>query len=245
VKKEKLVNQIASEVSLAEIVNRQPTAAAVLERLGLDYCCGGAQRLDDACAARGIDPAAVLDELAAATRAPTPDWASLPLAQLADHIEATHHQYLWAELPRLSALADKVTTAHGQRHPELEDVRATFEKLRAELEPHMLKEERVLFPMIRELAVATSPPVFHCGSVRNPISVMMSEHERAGELLARLHELTSGYAAPADSCASFRAFYNGLATLEADTHLHVHKENNRLFPTVVALETALPGAVPD
>ena len=106
--------------------------------------------------------------------------------QLVDHIESTHHRYLWDELPRLSALVDKVRGVHGGRHPELHDVGECFADLRAELEPHLLKEERVLFPMIRELAGATSPPAFHCGTIRNPISVMMREHDQAGELLARM-----------------------------------------------------------
>ena len=100
----------------------------------------------------------------------------------------------------------------------------------------MLKEERVLFPMIRELATRGEPTTFHCGTVRNPISVMLREHDRAGDLLARMRELTQGYVPPADGCASFEACYRGLAELEADTHLHIHKENNLLFPMVVRLE---------
>ena len=159
-------------------------------------------------------------------------------AALVDHIEATHHAYLSTELPRLDALFAKVRGAHEQRHPELVEIHATFRQLREDLEPHLLKEERVLFPMVRELVTATSRPSFHCGSVRNPISVMMAEHDRAGELLAALRVQTGGYVPPADGCASYRALFEGLAALEADTHLHVHKENNRLFPAVVLLELA-------
>ncbi len=108
--------------------------------------------------------------------------------------------------------------------------------LRADLEPHLAKEERMLFPMIRELVSSPVPPRFHCGSLRNPISVMLAEHDRAGDLLAGLRSLTSGFEVPDDGCASYRALYDGLAELEADTHLHVHKENNLLFPAVVAME---------
>jgi regulator of cell morphogenesis and NO signaling len=102
-----------------------------------------------------------------------------------------------------------------------------------------MKEERVLFPMIRELAGATTAPSFHCGSVGNPIRMMLLEHDRAGELLARLRAVTDDYRPPADGCASYRALYRALEELEADTHLHVHKENNVLFPAVLALEDAL------
>jgi regulator of cell morphogenesis and NO signaling len=163
-------------------------------------------------------------------------------AQLVDHLEATHHRYLHGELPRLAALARKVEGVHGDRHPELRRVASTFTELHADLEPHLMKEERVLFPMIRELAGATTAPSFHCGSVDNPIRMMLLEHDRAGELLLELRDLTNGYQPPADGCASYQALYRGLEELEADTHLHVHKENNVLFPAVLALEAALAPA---
>ncbi len=101
-----------------------------------------------------------------------------------------------------------------------------------------MKEERVLFPMIRALVTSSDPPESHCGSVRNPISVMMLEHDRAGELLEVLSAMTDRYQTPDDGCASYRALYDGLAQLEADTHLHIYKENNLLFPTALALEEA-------
>jgi regulator of cell morphogenesis and NO signaling len=153
-----------------------------------------------------------------------------------DHLEATHHRYLWAELPRLSMLADKVFSVHAERHPELVDVATCVATIRADLEPHLTKEEHVLFPMIRALAAAEAAPTFHCGSLTNPISVMLAEHDTVGELLAQLRELTNTYRVPPDGCASYAALFSGLAELEADTHLHVHKENNVLFPAVLALE---------
>lgn len=155
---------------------------------------------------------------------------------LVDHLEATHHRYLWDEMPRVTALVDKIVAVHGERHPELVEVASCFAQVRADLEPHMLKEERMLFPMIRELAAATEVPTFPCGSLQNPISVMLVEHDAVGDLLAELHRLTGGYALPADGCASYKACFAAMADLEADTHLHIHKENNVLFPMVVQLE---------
>jgi regulator of cell morphogenesis and NO signaling len=178
----------------------------------------------------------VLAALAEHPPEPTPAWAALSPDQLVDHLEATHHAYLHAEMPRLHALAEKVADVHGDRHPELLAVLDTYAELRTDLEPHLAKEEQILFPMIRELVTSPVPPRFHCGSLRNPISVMLAEHDRAGALLARLRSLTNGFEVPADGCASYRALHDGLAQLEADTHLHVHKENNLLFPAVVALE---------
>ncbi|HKY13635.1 MAG TPA: iron-sulfur cluster repair di-iron protein [Microthrixaceae bacterium] len=227
--------------TLAEIVNAWPAAARVLDGLGLDYCCGGRERLDDACAAAGLDPKDVLAALGAVRAAPDPEWRSMGPAELVDHLEATHHAYLHDELPRLDALLDKVVRVHGARHRELGELREAFGELAEDLEPHLLKEERVLFPMIRELESATELPSFHCGSIANPVSRMMVEHDRAGELLARIRLVTYDHTPPADACGSYRALFTGLADLEADTHLHVHKENNVLFPAVIAMEQRLAG----
>ena len=229
-----------ADSTLADIVTAQPSLARVLEANGLDYCCGGASTLDEACATGQLDTNTVLAALTAdADSESAPDWATMNPAELVDHLESTHHVYLWNELPRLTALANKVLSVHGERHPELADISACYGVLRADLEPHMNKEEQMLFPMIRELTTADAPPAFHCGSLKNPISVMLAEHDTVGELLQQLRDLTDGYQPPADGCASYTALFTGLAELEADTHLHVHKENNLLFPAVVALEQQL------
>ncbi|MFN8053610.1 MAG: iron-sulfur cluster repair di-iron protein [Acidimicrobiales bacterium] len=233
------MTDLAPRTTLGDIVTSQPAAARVLERFGLDYCCGGTATLGAACAERGVDRAEVEAALADLGDPAPADWAHMSAVEMVDHLEATHHAYLCVELERLHRLADKVEAVHGERHPELAEIRSTFAQLRADLEPHLLKEERVLFPMIRELATATEMPDFHCGTLRNPISVMLREHDRAGELLAQLRSLTSDYTAPADGCASYRALFDDLERLEADTHLHVHKENNLLFPAVVAMENAV------
>jgi regulator of cell morphogenesis and NO signaling len=128
---------VDTELTLGMLVTRHPALARELERLGLDYCCHGRRSLEQACHERGLDPAAVATELAevASASAPTNDWAAMGPTELVDHLEATHHAYLWRELPRIEALADKVTAVHGERHPELTAVRSAFGELRAELEP--------------------------------------------------------------------------------------------------------------
>jgi len=227
------------EDTLGELVNRLPGSSRVLESFGIDYCCGGRRTLDEACAELGVAAADVAAALAALGPGEAPEWAHLDPGALVDHLESTHHAYLHAELPRLDALAAKVASVHGARHPELIEVLADVKDLADDLEPHLMKEERVLFPMIRELSVADGPVATHCGSVRRPVAVMMAEHETTGRLLERLRAHTGGFSVPADGCASYRALYEGLAELEADTHLHVHKENNVLFPAVVAMEGEL------
>ena len=228
-------------------------SAGVLDRFGLDYCCGGQRSLAQACEPLGLHPADVIDALDALALGPDSDegadegadgWATMAPGALVDHLEATHHAWLRGSLDRVRPLADKVAQVHGERHPELVDVQRLVHELAADLLPHLQKEERILFPMIRELAAAQEAPTFHCGSLRNPIRVMGFEHDRAGELLAELRSATAGYEVPDDGCASYRLLYEELAALEADTHLHVHKENNLLFPAVVAMEDRLAQAMP-
>jgi regulator of cell morphogenesis and NO signaling len=227
------------EHTLAEIVDLDAGSARVLERFGLDYCCGGGRTLAEACArTEGVDADEVLDALTATAPQGAPAWAAMGPAELVDHIESTHHAYLHAELPRLVALAEKVEGVHGGRHPELARVAELTEALRLDLEPHLAKEEAVLFPMIRQLAAGDAASGLHCGGIANPIRVMLAEHDRTGELLSELDQATGGHRPPGDACTSYRMLYEGLAQVAADTHLHVHKENDVLFPAVLALADA-------
>lgn len=224
--------------TLSEAVDAFPHLAREFERRELDYCCGGRRTLGEACVLNGLDPEATVAELAATSTNSAPaEWVTMSADALVDHILATHHRYLWEALPRATALVDKIVSVHGARHPELVEIASCFAQVRADLEPHMMKEERVLFPMIRELATSTGLPSFHCGSLQNPILLMLREHDAVGDLLAQLRQLTNAYTPPADGCASYVACFAALAELEADTHLHIHKENNVLFPLVMRLET--------
>ncbi|MBV1892609.1 MAG: iron-sulfur cluster repair di-iron protein [Ilumatobacteraceae bacterium] len=227
------------EDTLAEIVTASPSLARDLERFGLDYCCGGTATLEQSCRENDLDPDDVRVALdAALVDEPAPPWSTMDLVELLDHIESTHHRYLHEELPRLSALTLKVVEVHGDRHPELAAIGSCFAEIRADIEPHLMKEERVLFPMMRELVTAADVPAFPCGPLQNPISAMLYEHETLGELLGNLRKLTGGYAPPADGCGSYVALFDGYEHLELDTHLHIHKENYLLFPEVVRLESA-------
>jgi regulator of cell morphogenesis and NO signaling len=223
---------IPTTATLAELIDRNPALARELERRDLDYCCGGRRSLADACAERGLDAERVAAELAATAPEPPEPWTGYSPTELVDHLVATHHRYLHDEMPRLSALMDKVLAAHSGRHPELAEIRDCYQALRADLEPHLAKEEQILFPLIRDLTAPASGHGMSPVRLAMPMAVMRHEHDHAGELLADLRRLTGGFTPPADGCASFRALYAGLAELEVDTHLHVHKENNVLFPAV-------------
>ena len=222
-----------TSVTLGDLVADDPGAARVLDRFGLDFCCHGDRTLRDACTEAGVDPDVVEAELAAVPPGGDTTWTELDAPALADHIVATHHRYLDDELPALVALADKVLTVHGERHPELAQVSTLVVELVDDLVPHLAKEERVLFPAIHALAAGERD--LHFGPVENPIRMMNLEHERAGELLADLRRVTDGYRVPDDGCASYRSLYERLEALELDTHLHIHKENHVLFPAAIRL----------
>jgi regulator of cell morphogenesis and NO signaling len=231
-------NTVDPSMTLGEIVTRRPALAAELERRGLDYCCHGGRTLTQAALEAGLDAHVVAEELSAVVLDELDaGWAQLGPSELVDHIDTVHHRYLWTELPRISALVDKVTTVHGDRHPELAEVRRVYGELRADLEPHLSREERELFPRIRQLAAADRSSD-ETRELAAEIDALADEHEIVGELLDELHRLTSAYAVPADGCASYAACYRALAELEADTHLHVHKENNVLFHAVRAQHIA-------
>jgi regulator of cell morphogenesis and NO signaling len=227
---------IPAERTLAELVAERSQTTRVFERLGIDYCCHGDRTLDEACRDAGYDTDAVTELLdAVAAAGGDDDWVDLPIPDLADHIVATHHRYLREELPLVGALAAKVLAAHGRRHPELVAVRDLVDALRADLFPHMDKEERVLIPAIHEIYQGRRD--FPFGTVANPTRMMRVEHDRVGKLLASVRETTSAYQVPADGCASYRALYARLEALEHDTYVHVHKENFRLFPAAIAEES--------
>jgi regulator of cell morphogenesis and NO signaling len=225
--------RIDPSMTLGDIVTMRPSLAADLERRGLDYCCHGTRSLAEAAREAGLDAQTVAEELSAThVGEPAVAWATLGPAELVDHIETVHHHYLWAEMPRITALVDKIVSVHGERHPELAEVQRLYNELRADLEPHLTREEQELFPMIRQLTATTGGPDSHDPALVAQIEALAAEHETVGDLLDQLNRITSGYTTPTDGCASYAACYRALAELEADTHLHVHKENNLLFPAV-------------
>ena len=226
--------------TLADLVSADVRRARVLEQHGLDYCCNGGRPLAEAVASAGLDLADVTRSLDLPAADSTPmAGASSDLATQAHDIVDTHHAYLWEEMPRLHALADKVTGVHGDRHPELARVRELYLAAAADLDPHLTLEERTVFPAITRLertgtAVATSR-----GPLEELIAQLVAEHDVVGDLFKEIRTLTDAYRTPDDGCGSYRALYEGLAQMEADLHLHIHKENNVLFPAVLARIAAL------
>ncbi len=226
------------ETTVGQIVIDYPLLARVFERLGINYCCGGKRALTEACRAYGHEPAVVhaelLESVNGATNTSVIDPNQLSLAQLAEHIETTHHVYVKTELPRLVEMADRVARKHSWRDERLREVSETTTLLADEMFAHMAKEERILFPLVRELETGVAND-FHCGSIANPIRQMEEEHEFATRATARLRELTDGFQPDTNACNTHRALLAGLAEFATDLQRHVHKENNVLFPRALAL----------
>ncbi len=227
------------EDTVGAIVRHNPAISRLFEQANVDYCCGGKKTLAEACRQRGLDPQDFLTQLERYTETetvPAVDLTALSLTELADHIERIHHAYLHEELPRLDRLVIKVAAVHGDKEPRLVQIKDIYLALSVELALHLMKEEQVLFPMIRQLEANQTRPSFPCGTIVNPVGRMELEHEEAGTALAQLRQLTDDYTPPDWACNTYRAMLAALVTFEQDMHQHIHKENNILFPGAVALE---------
>jgi regulator of cell morphogenesis and NO signaling len=233
--------QLQENRTVRELVSTNPAAARILEKFGIDYCCGGERSLAEACSVAKIRMEEVADALERPqSQSGEPDWQTASLAELARYIVEKHHGFTRQEIQRLIPLVAKVLSVHGANHVELEQIQSLFRGLAEEMTMHMMKEEHMLFPYIEQLELAVNrgcqlaPPMF--GTVQNPVRMMMMEHDSAGQVLHKMREITKGYALPAEACMSYRMLYSALQEFEADLHQHIHLENNILFPRAIALE---------
>ncbi len=237
---------INTGMTVREVAMELPQSTRLFEKLRIDYCCGGQRPLAEACASAGVDVGEVMEMLAGVTQSEDTaavDFQNASLPELIAHILDTHHVFTKSEMERLQSLTDKVIGAHGANHPELLHLAELWQRLCADLKPHMFKEEQILFPYIIALAQAADHrwpvPFAPFGTVNNPIRMMMREHDTAGEILRELRALTSDYKAPADACISYQTLYQALENFERDLHQHIHLENNILFPKALAMENTL------
>lgn len=235
-------------LTLAEIVRRDYKAAAIFEKFSLDFCCNGNQKIRDACKAANIDPSVLVEEMEKLAVAGDDEkhFDSWPLHQLVDHIFKTHHAYIEEKSPQIKRYLDKICQVHGKAHPELYEVRDIFFGVAGELAVHMKKEEIMLFPFIRKLERAknsgevVSSPLFR--SVNFPVDMMKEDHSAEGEKFKRIAALTGNYTTPADGCNTYSVAYDLLNEFERDLHMHIHLENNILFPKAIRLEEELNAA---
>ncbi len=232
-----------SKKTVGSLVAQNYKASAVFAKYGIDFCCGGGRTLADSCAKKKLDLEKVEAELAdtlANKQDSGVDYNTWPLDLLADYIVKTHHRYVAEKIPMLRAWLDKLCSVHGERHPELHQIREIFFRSAAELEGHMQKEELVLFPLIHQMVQAkqenTSMNQHHCGTVQNPISVMEHEHDVVGNWFKEIAAISGNFTPPEDGCTTYRVTFATLKEFEEDLHKHIHLENNILFPKAITLE---------
>ena len=240
---------LTTDTPVAEVATGHPASIRVFQRHEIDFCCGGKRPLGEVCAEKGLAFDALRAELEQAMTQSSPpigDWKGESLTRLCAHIVARYHFSLRSELPRLRGMVEKVFRVHRENHPEMAGIARAFRTMQEDLGPHMMKEERVLFPYIQEMeGVAAAGDALAgsaFGTVKNPISTMEAEHESVGQAIAEMRRLSGGFQAPADACNTFRGLYHGLAELEGELHQHIHLENNVLFPRAVTLEQTLLAA---
>lgn len=212
-------------VTLAQVVAAGPTAARVLYRHRLDFCCGGQRKLGDACAEAGLNPRTILEEIEHASASAAPSRVPTDPVQLVDYILERYHRPLRPELVRLLEMAEKVERVHAQKPTCPTGLTAHLSEMQQALEEHLAKEEQILFPIIQ---------AGQGHQAYMPVQMMMHEHLDHAANLRRMRALTGDLRVPAEACATWRALYEGLAALELDLMEHIHLENNMLFPGVLA-----------
>ncbi|MCF8714825.1 iron-sulfur cluster repair di-iron protein [Joostella atrarenae] len=234
------------EKKIGDVVAENFRTAAVFSNYGIDFCCRGNRIIKDVCEKQDIDVNELDEKLRRALNTggtTDADYKTWALSRLIDHIETTHHRYVEEKIPVLLQFLDKLCKVHGGSHPELFEINEHFKHTAGELSQHLKKEELVLFPHIKRLEKAqlaneeVATPGF--GTVKNPIAMMMQEHENEGDRFVKIAALSNQYTPPADACNTYRITYAMLDEFEKDLHTHIHLENNILFPKAVELEAVL------
>lgn len=227
--------------TLKEIVTEDFRAAAVFEKYSLDFCCRGGKTIEEACSDKAVNLTLVLADLDEVRRGGAflgESLNDLSMGELIQRIVSLHHAYVRRMIPVLRAHTQKVATVHGAHHPEVIRIAERFEQVSVELQQHMEKEEKSLFPYIEALGHASreKAPLHPFETARSQIQAMEAEHQAAGDALYEIRRFSSNYSPPPDACTTFRVTYQELEEFERDLHQHVHSENNILFPKTVALE---------
>ncbi len=234
--------EVLLEKTVAQIVADNFKAADVFKKYGIDFCCGGNVSLSEICRKKGVNLSEIEDELLKinSQKSESHDFDRWQLDFLIDYIINQHHSYVEENIPLIIQYSDKVARVHGENYPETVEINKLFHEVALELKSHMLKEENILFPYVKQLVNAKKEskpmPVAPFGSVQNPIKMMEAEHEMAGDIFKKIAELSDNYTPPMAACSTYRVLYAKLEDFETDLHKHIHLENNILFPKAKKLE---------
>lgn len=228
--------------TIGQIAVKDLRKAEVFKKYGIDFCCGGKKTVREVCREKGIDATKVEQELQQVSKESKTDnnaYNEWDLDFLADYIVNTHHRYVRKYLPELKGYALKVAQVHGDRHPELLEIQKLVETINEELNEHMVSEENILFPYVKKIVNARKsslPLDKENKSLASLIEELEKEHDYVGRCLDKIRELSNGYAIPDDACASYKLMYKMIQEFEDDLHIHIHLENNILFPKAVELK---------
>jgi regulator of cell morphogenesis and NO signaling len=234
-----------SKQKIGDIVSDNYHAAGVFKAHGIDFCCGGGRPLGTVCEEQGIDLTALTEELKSipwvnhSSGDNYNDWSP---SFMIDYIINTHHTFVRQKTREIPIYAAKVAKVHGERHPENVEIFKLFTSLSNELIEHLSDEEQAVFPLIktvsekRDRGEAISDNEMN--ELKNQLKLMIDDHEGAGQIMAKIRELSNDFTPPADACRTYRVLYQNLAGFEENLHKHVHLENNILFRKIERLVAA-------
>ncbi|MEI6749728.1 MAG: iron-sulfur cluster repair di-iron protein [Bacteroidales bacterium] len=224
------------EITIGEIVADDFRSASLFKKEGIDFCCGGKKSLTQACEEKGVELTGFLKELIElkhTTASGNQNFKEWKLDFLCDYIVNTHHVFVSKALPDLVFYTQKIASVHSDHHPELIEVADLFARINEELLQHLKNEEEVLFPAIKKALEGNSPEAK--ALITAEIARMQGEHEFAGGAMDHINEITQNYVVPADSCNTYQVAFKLLEQFEDDLHIHVHLENNILYPKALKL----------
>ena len=238
-----------TNTTIGEIVRADYRTSDVFKKYGIDFCCGGGKSIAAVCEEQQLDANAIIEEIKkTASTAKSSDSAlpydEWPLDLLANYVQKIHHGYVEKAIPVLTAYLDKIAQVHGDRHPELYEIKSLYTETAGELTKHMKKEELMVFPYVQKLiqlegAGAKELPTPAFGSIAELIDNMEEDHEAEGDRFRKIAALSNNYTPPQDACNTYMVAFQKLREFEEDLHLHIHLENNILFPKSKALEKSI------
>ncbi len=226
------------KLSVGEIVSNDFRASTIFKNAGIDFCCGGNQLIGEACEEKGIEKDNLIKEIISLENepiSPTLNFKTWEPGFLCDYIVNTHHKFVVEKMPELTFYTNKIATVHGEHHPELVKVADLFKNIVTELTQHLQKEEEVLFPAIKEVVSNGSQSAGE--TIKSEIERMKGEHEFAGGAMDEINRITNNYSLPDDACNTYQVSFKLLEQFEDDLHVHVHLENNILFPKALQLSS--------
>lgn len=232
--------------TIGEIAVKDLRKAEVFKKYGIDFCCGGKKTLAQVCREKNIDVTKVeteLQQLGTGNKASNISYNDWNIDFLADYIINTHHTYVRKYLPELDTYSAKVAQVHGAEHPELLEIRNLIIEIKNELSDHCNEEEKGIFADVKKVLFAknTGQPLLSYTVIADQIDELEREHDQVGRAFDKMRELSKGYALPADACASYTLLYKMIQEFEDDLHIHIHLENNILFPKAAEMEKSLAG----